>query len=327
MGIIVQKYGGTSLRDLDKNNNLVKNVRKCVEEGNSLVIVVSAIGREGDPYATDTLINQLNKINTKIDPKKKDLIMSCGETISTTIVSHLLDTEGFSVEPLLGFQAGILTNNNFTDSKIINVNIDNIMKHLNKGKIVVVAGFQGITKDGEITTLGRGGSDTTAVTLGGYLGAEKVEIYTDVLGVAFFDPKLFPSEKYIKNISYENMYNFALSGAKVIHPKAVFAGKNFNVPIEIFSTDRNGDGTLISKIDNDEVIIGGIVKDKENYSTVSILLKESFKDKVINTLKKFNIENKDKIYDIQYLEDRIVYTIDKKYVIKFIQKIYSIIIK
>ena len=125
MRILIQKYGGTSIRDLPSINNLISHVKKCIAEGNKLVIVVSAMGRMGDPYATDTLIQKLEKVNKEIDPKKKDLIMSCGETISASIISHLLDTESIPSEALMGFQAGILTAGKFTDSEIIDIDINN----------------------------------------------------------------------------------------------------------------------------------------------------------------------------------------------------------
>lgn len=190
MGITVLKFGGTSLRDIARNSDFLKRIKDTYEREKRLVVVVSAIGRMGEPYATDTLIYQLEKICKEIDPKKKDFIMSCGETISAAIVSHLLESEGLSSEPLMGFQAGILTDNTFTASKILQININKILSLLDEEKIVVVTGFQGITKEMEITTLGRGGSDTTAVALGAYLDADIVDIYTDVPGVALIDLEL-----------------------------------------------------------------------------------------------------------------------------------------
>lgn len=231
---------------MDRESKVLTNIRKCIDEGNKLVVVVSAIGRKGEPYATDTLIHLLDEIDNDINPKKKDLIMSCGEIISCTILAHLLDAENIPSAALTGFQAGILTNTNFNSAKILDINISAIMKYLDNNQVVVVAGFQGATEDNEITTLGRGGSDTSAVALGGYLGAERVDIFTDVPGVALADPKLVPDAKFIDNISYENMYNLALNGAKIIHPLAVLMGAKFNIPIRITSTETNVSGTLIS---------------------------------------------------------------------------------
>lgn len=244
--MIVQKYGGTSLRNLNTNSKVLINIKNCLDEGNRLVVVVSAIGRKGEPYATDSLIDILMDINKHIDPKKKDLIMSCGEIIACTKLSHLLDSVGISSVPLTGFQAGILTNREFTFAKILDIDISTITKLLDNNIVVVVAGFQGITKENEITTLGRGGSDTTAVALGGFLEAQRVDIFTDVPGIALQDPKLVPDTEYIDNISYEDMYKLALDGAKVIHPEAVLIGSKFNIPIRVTSTETNVRGTLIA---------------------------------------------------------------------------------
>lgn len=213
-------------------------------------MVVSAIGRRKEPYATDTLISLLENIDDKIDPEKKDLIMSCGEIISCVFLAHLLDAENIASVALTGFQAGIITDRSFNSAKILDINSASIMKYLDDNKVVVVAGFQGATSDYEITTLGRGGSDTTAVALGGYLKADRVEIFTDVPGVAYDDPKLVPDTKFIDKISYEDMYKLASNGAKVIHPQAVLIGERFNIPIRITSSENKEKGTLIWNIDD-----------------------------------------------------------------------------
>ena len=229
MAIIVQKFGGTSLRDANGLKFLLSHVKKAKSLGNDLVVVVSSMGRKGEPYATDTLINQLEEIDINIDPMKKDLIMSCGEVISCAVVAHLLDSNGIQAIPLTGFQAGILTNDDFNQAEILDIDTKVILENLNSGKVVVVAGFQGITSKGKITTLGRGGSDITAVVLGGFLDAERVDIFTDVEGVAVIDPRIIPFAKYLENISYSNMYNLASNGTDVIHPKAVLAAEQYNI--------------------------------------------------------------------------------------------------
>lgn len=245
MSIIVQKFGGTSLININRKSIFLKHIKLAISEGNQLVIVVSAIGRNGDPYATDTLIKQLEKISANINPRKKDLIMSCGETISAAILSHILEIEGYPSEPLMGFQAGILTDDNFNSSKILEINTNMILKLLSENKIAVVAGFQGMTMDMEITTLGRGGSDISAVALGGFLKADRVDIFTDVPGVAMEDPKIVPTTKYIEKISYDDMYRLSLNGATVIHPEAVKLGKEFKIPIRVLSSFEENSGTLI----------------------------------------------------------------------------------
>lgn len=314
MGIFIQKYGGTSLRDPSNLKDLLTHVKKCISEGNKLVIVVSAMGRKGDPYATDTLIGQLKKINKTIDPKKKDLIMSCGETISASTISHLLDTAGIPSEALMGCQAGILTNSDFNSSEILNIDISKILKYIRNDKVVVVAGFQGCNIDNEITTFGRGGSDITAVTLGGYLNAERVDIFTDVPGLALIDPNIVPYTKYIENISYDDMYLLAENGAKVIHSRAVLAGKAFNIPIKICSNNLEGPGTIISnKESSSENIIGIALKNEDNMTIISVLFKEEDRKKIKNKIEDCLKINTMEILKINYFENKvsIVTNLDK----------------
>lgn len=310
MRIRIQKYGGTSLNDLANINNLLSHVRKCIAGGNKLVIVVSAMGRKGDPYATDTLIQELEKIDRNINPKKKDLIMSCGETISTSIVAHLLDTEGLPSEALMGFQAGILTDNNFTSSEIIDIDVSKILEYIEADKIVVVAGFQGSNTNGEITTLGRGGSDITAVALGGYLKAERVDIFTDVPGVAIIDPNIVPTTKYIESISYGDMYNLADSGIKVIHPRAVLAGEKFNIPIKIRPNYLGDHGTLISHEESQTVgkIIGIALKDKVDIGVISILFKNKDKTEIEEKLKDYLSQNTKEALEVHWYNSKICIT-------------------
>ncbi|MDF2890496.1 MAG: hypothetical protein K0R80_863 [Clostridia bacterium] len=258
MALIVQKFGGTSVATPEAREALLNQVRKCIEAGNDVVVVVSAMGRFGDPYATDTLISLFEQIDPKIDSKKKDLLMSCGEIISCSLVSHLLEVNNIPSIPMAGFQAGILTNNNFTNSEIININTTAIKKHLQDGKVVVIAGFQGATADGEITTLGRGGSDTAAVAIGAYLEAERVDIFTDVPGIAKVDPRVVSIAPYLTAISYEDMYELAYNGARVIHPRAVKTAKDFKIPVRVRSTFTEDLGTLISEESTivDHILIG-----------------------------------------------------------------------
>lgn len=327
MGVVVLKFGGTSLRNITNKCEILSHIRKNLDEGNKLVIVVSAIGRSGEPYATDTLIHQLEKINHNMDPKKKDLIMSCGEVISTAIVSHLLDTQGLPAEPLMGFQAGIVTDNNFTSSNILEINANMILKYLNENKIVVVAGFQGITKEMEITTLGRGGSDTTAVALGGILGADRVDIYTDVPGVAMIDPKIVPYSKYIKNISYDYMYDLASNGATVMHPRAVLIGKKYNIPIRVLSTFIESPGTLISNEEIDEMIIGYAIKKQDDKNIVSIIYNKEYKEEITDELKKFVEDNKLNIISLTYAEGKISFLVRSEEVLDFGQRLYNYFLK
>lgn len=323
MSIVIQKFGGTSLRNLSNQSEFLKLVKKEVQIGSKLVVVVSAIGRSGDPYATDTLINQLENINSIINPKKKDLIMSVGETISAGLVSHLLESEGLSSEALMGFQAGIITDNTFNSSKIMDINTNKIQGYLNKNKVVVVAGFQGVTEDLEITTLGRGGSDTTAVALGGYLNAERVDIFTDVPGVAITDPRVVPNARYIKKISYDDMYRLAINGANVIHPNAVLLGKQYNIPIRILSTFTDDPGTLISNDKSDLRIIGFGIKKQENNLIISFIFNGYYKDEIKEELDKFLLDEKEHLITIEYFNNQASIVIKNEVLSVFSQKLYS----
>lgn len=333
MSIIVQKFGGTSLRDANGLKFLLSHVKKCKDEGNDLVIVVSSMGRKGEPYATDTLINELEKVDSNIDPIKKDLIMSCGEIISCAVVSHLLDSNGMASVALTGFQAGILTDNNFTSSDIINIDTSIILKNLKAGKVVVVAGFQGITSNMEITTLGRGGSDITAVTLGGFLGAERVDIFTDVEGVAVVDPRIIPFAEYLEAISYSNMYNLASNGTNVIHPKAVLAAEKYNIPVHICGTFGDKKGTIISKYEKiRENRIIGISLDKnnsvkQNIGKISIFFTRSNNLKIKRNINNFLSQNKSQISNVLWQEDMVQFMIDSRKTISFTEKLYCYFFK
>ncbi len=323
MGVVIQKFGGTSLRNLSNQSKFLKQVKKEVQIGSKLVVVVSAMGRSGDPYSTDTLINQLENISTVINPKKKDLIMSVGETISAAMVSHMLESEGLSSEALMGFQAGIVTDNIFNSSKITGINTNKIQRYLNENKIAVVAGFQGATEDLEITTLGRGGSDTTAVALGGYLNAERVDIFTDVPGVAVTDPRVIPSARYIKKISYDDMYRLAVNGANVIHPDAVLLGKQYNIPIRILSTFTDDPGTLISNENSNSRIIGFGIKNQENSSIISFIFNGNYKDEIKEELDEFLFDEKEHFISTEYFSDNASIVVKNEMLGQFLQKLYS----
>ena len=323
MSIIIQKFGGTSLRNLNKRSEFLRLIKKEVELGSKLVVVVSAMGRAGDPYATDTLIGQLENINPIINPRKKDLIMSVGELISAALVSHLLESEGYAAEALTGFQAGIITNDEFTSSKIIDINTKKIEKNLKEGIISVVAGFQGVTKDMYVTTLGRGGSDTTAVALGGSLNAERVDIFTDVPGVAITDPRIVPNTKYTKKISYDDMFRLANSGANVIHPNAVLLGKEYNIPIRVLSTFVDHPGTIISGERSNTKIIGFGIKKEENTSTISFIFNENYRDKIKDELDQFLLKEKENLVEMKFLYDKATMVVDHEALPSFIQRLYS----
>ncbi|SHJ18582.1 aspartate kinase [Geosporobacter subterraneus DSM 17957] len=245
MGLVVQKFGGTSVATPEGWRAMLRHVSTCRANGNEVIVVVSAMGRKGAPYATDTLIQLLEEVDPAIEGLKKDFIMSCGEMISAAIISHYFEVNGLYAVPMTGFQAGIHTNNTFNNADILHIDTQSIKQCIGEGKIAVVSGFQGITEDGWITTLGRGGSDTTAVALGAYLHADRVDIFTDVPGVAITDPRIVSNVTYLPEISYDDMYKLALNGAKVIHPRAVKAAKKSQIPVQVRSTFSDAPGTLI----------------------------------------------------------------------------------
>lgn len=275
MSIIVQKFGGTSVNTPEKREQVLAKVIAAKEEGNDVVVVVSAMGRKGEAYATDTLLDLLLQVGPEPAGPLKDLLVSCGEIISASVMAHSLAQKGYKTVALTGFQAGIITDNDFTNADIKRVETDYIKRKLQEGNIVFVAGFQGITEQGEITTLGRGGSDTTALALGGALGADKTIIYTDVPGVAWTDPRLVPEVPFLKTIGFEPMYTLAKAGAKVVHLRAVKAAMDFDCPFYIRSTFQDGEGTLVGPMGEDYNGIYGLAVSndgiREGFSLITIV--------------------------------------------------------
>ncbi len=265
MKILVQKFGGTSVRSGQARGAAIEKIIAAKNSGFSPVVIVSAIGRTGDPYATDTLLDfARNAAGGEVSPREKDLLMSCGETISAVIMSALLERSGCRSRALTGWQAGIYTNDSFGDASDFEVDTARLNALLKDGIIPVVTGFQGITRGGDITTLGRGGSDTTAALLGSALRAEAIEIYTDVDGVMTADPRLVPEAKVIPDASYNEVFQMADHGAKVIHAKAVEAAMRGNVPLIVRNTMSDASGTRIFSVLPDsgkasQDVVSGIV--------------------------------------------------------------------
>ncbi len=260
MKILIQKFGGTSVSTEEKRKLVVKKVLNAKAQGYFPVVVVSAMGRKGEPYATDTLLSLVNDSLKVVNPLAIDLLMSCGETISTVIMCNELNNNGIDSVPLTGGQAGIITDCNYTNAAILNVDTQKILDILEKGKIPVVAGFQGKDKKGYVTTIGRGGSDVTAAILGAALSAVETQIYTDVDGIMTADPRIVSEATLIKKISYDEIFQFADQGAKVIHPRAVEILRKYNIPLVIKNTMNECAGTVISNFEteNYENIITGI---------------------------------------------------------------------
>jgi aspartate kinase len=224
------------------------------------VVVVSAMGRVGEPYATDTLIGLAKHVNPELDlavpSRELDLLISCGEVISTVVMVQALASVGVPATALTGGQAGIITDAAHGEASILGINPVPIRSRLSQGLVVVVAGFQGMTEAGDVTTLGRGGSDTTATALGAGLDAEFVEIYTDVEGVMTVDPRLVPDAKMLSTMSYEELCELAHAGAKVVHPRAVEIARDRKIPVRVRSTFSDAAGTLVVGDDQKRVITG-----------------------------------------------------------------------
>jgi aspartate kinase len=250
MKILIQKFGGTSVKNEINRKHAADKIKMAIKEGYSPVVVVSAMGRLGDPYATDTLLSNVLNITNKMDKRSLDTLMACGEIISCNVMCATLREMDIKCTVLTGGQAGIITDGSFGSASVIKVNTDKILKLLDEGIVPVVAGFQGMTENGDFTTLGRGGSDTSAAILGEALHAYEIDIYTDVDGIMTSDPKIVPDARIIDSIGYNEVFQFAEMGAKVIHPKAVEFAMRGNVPLVIKNTMSDAAGTIITSISN-----------------------------------------------------------------------------
>lgn len=248
MKILIQKFGGTSISSREKRKKVITKVAKAIKEGFTPIVVVSAMGRYGDAYSTDTLLSLIDDKLKRDNKLATDLLMCCGELISSVILCNDLELIGIEAIPLSGGQAGIITDDNFNNASLIDVDDKKISDILAKGKVPIVTGFQGMTEDGFFTTLGRGGSDTTAAILGVALDAQSIEIYTDVDGIMTADPRLVKEASLINILSYDEVFQLADQGARVIHPNAVEIAKIGNIPISIKNTMNDCEGTIINSI-------------------------------------------------------------------------------
>ncbi|RDI47401.1 aspartate kinase [Falsibacillus pallidus] len=248
MKLIVQKFGGTSVKDQESRKQAKRQIEKGLNEGYKVVVVVSAMGRKGDPYATDTLLSLAGGISSSISKREQDLLLSCGEIISSVVFTNMLLESGINATALTGAQAGFRTNSDHTNAKIMEMKCDRILRELQHHDVVVVAGFQGAAKNGDITTIGRGGSDTSAAALGAALNAEWIDIFTDVEGIMTADPRIAEKARPLEVVTYNEVCNMAYQGAKVIHPRAVEIAMGSKVPIRIRSTYSDGLGTLVTSV-------------------------------------------------------------------------------
>jgi aspartate kinase len=267
MGIIVQKFGGTSVGTVERILNVANRVIQEKENGNQIVVVVSAMGK-----STDQLVGLAGQITEKPSKREMDMLLTTGEQVTISLLAMALNEKGHDAISFTGWQAGIQTEARHGNARITNINPDSIKKELSEGKIVVIAGFQGFSDDHQITTLGRGGSDTTAVALAAALKADKCDIYTDVTGVYTTDPRYVKGARKLEAISYDEMLELANLGAGVLHPRAVEFAKNYCIPLEVRSSMENERGTIIeeeTKMEQNLVVRGIAFEDQ--VTRVSVL--------------------------------------------------------
>lgn len=311
MDILVQKFGGTSVASEESREHVYKKIIEAVNNGYSLVVVVSAMGRNGDPYATDTLLNLIRNDFPFASKRELDVIFSCGENISGAIIAANLQKRGYKSCYLSGEQAGIITNDNHLDARIKRIDNKKIMSLLSEGNIVVVGGSQGISEYGDVTTLGRGGSDTTGCALGVDLDAIEIDIYTDVEGVMTADPRKVKDAVLLDEISYEDCCNMANKGAKVIHPRAVeIAMSKPQIKLFVKSTFSNHPGTLIREENEnkEELIVTGVAG--YEYLVYGKVVSKNYK--TIDKIKKIIQNSEISDYQVYYGENGIVITSDMK---------------
>ena len=259
MAVIVQKFGGSSVANAERVNNVASRVVDTYREGNSVVVVVSA---QGD--TTDDLIEKAHEINPDPSKREMDMLLSSGEQISIALLAMAIEKIGAPVISLTGWQAGFCTNSNSGNARINKIDSERILSELDKKKIVIVAGFQGVDKYDDITTLGRGGSDTSAVAIAAAIHADKCEIYTDVDGVYTADPRIVKNAKKLDEITYDEMLELASLGANVLHNRSVEMAKKYGVKLEVKSSFEKVDGTIVKEAVNvEKMLIRGVARDND----------------------------------------------------------------
>ncbi|MGF9890572.1 aspartate kinase [Priestia megaterium] len=266
MALIVQKFGGTSVGSVERIQHVANRVIQEAERGNQVVVVVSAMGK-----TTDALVKLASDITDSPSKREMDMLLTTGEQVTISLLTMALQYKGYEATSLTGWQAGIQTEAVHSNARIQHIDTTRIQSQLDRGRIVVVAGFQGCSEDGSITTLGRGGSDTTAVALAAALKAAKCDIYTDVTGVFTTDPRYVEDARKLHSISYDEMLELANLGAGVLHPRAVEFAKNYQVPLEVRSSLENENGTIVEEEVSMEqnLVVRGIAFE-DNISRVTI---------------------------------------------------------
>ena len=258
--LIVQKYGGTSVGNPERIKNVAKRVVRTKEEGHDVVVVLSAMSGE-----TDKLINLANQVSENPDPREMDMLVSTGERVTIALLAMAIQSLGYKAQSFTGRQAGIISDRVHTKARIERISGERVKQAIKEGKIAVVAGFQGISETSDdVTTLGRGGSDLSAVAVAAALKADLCDIYTDVDGVYTTDPNMVPQARKLDKISYDEMLELASLGAKVLQTRSVEFAKKYNVPVRVLSSFNDNPGTLVTKEDSDmeKVVVSGVAYDK-----------------------------------------------------------------
>lgn len=267
MALIIQKYGGTSLADIKRIKAVAERVVTTAKQGNKVIVVVSAMAGE-----TDKLIRIAHEITDAPDEREMDMLLSSGERVTSALTAMAIQSMGYKSVSFTGRQVGIITDSTHTKAMIERISAERLVKAINEDKIPVVAGFQGIDESSDVTTLGRGGSDTTAVAIAAALKADLCEIYTDVDGVYTTDPRIVREARKLDKISYDEMLEMASLGAKVLHGRSVEFAKKYNVPLVVRSSFNYNPGTLIIKEDEDmeKIVVSGVAADK-NQARITIM--------------------------------------------------------
>jgi len=315
-GLIVQKFGGSSVANVERIQNVAKRVASYRKKGHDLIVVVSALGD-----TTDELIELAHKINPEPSEREMDMLLSTGEQISMALLAMAIHKLGFEAISFTGAQVGIITDTSHTRARIIKINTDKIKQELNKGKIVIVAGFQGVTLNQDITTLGRGGSDLTAVALAKELKADECEIYTDVEGIYTTDPRIEPKARKILAITYDEMLEMASLGAQVMQSRSIEVAKKFDVPIQVRSSFSKNPGTRIIKEVKrmEDVVVSGVTlsKNEAKITICNVPDRPGIAAKIFNALASNGINVDMIVQNVSHLRQTdISFTVNKTSVIK-----------
>ncbi|MEG2348358.1 MAG: aspartate kinase [Clostridia bacterium] len=305
MGIVVQKYGGTSVENKEKLEKICDRIISYANKKDKVVVVVSAQGK-----TTDMLIQKANEYVSHPNKRELDLLLTTGEIQTVALLSMMLNEKKYEAIGLTGEQAGLISDSTYGNATIKTIYTSNILNYLNEGKIVIVAGFQAVDRFGNITTLGRGGSDLSAVAIASALKASKCEIYSDIDGIFSADPRIITKAKLLKKISYDEMLEAATAGAKVLHNRSVNIGKKNNIPIIVKNSFKKSKGSVVKKILKDNIIDPNNTDDFESYKVKFLSKKDNIsKIAIIGDMITSNKEAIIKLYNLAYKEQVTIYMI------------------